>query len=322
MRQVKWRCGVRLLGNLQVSSFLALYFRNTFKGPLEKVDTWQVVKELTVVSLSVSASSLILLLFQLVDSFTVFKSCLQMVLWQDAAMETKGVYDRGQPLVQMGILIASTLALAIVPLIAHHSTKNEGQGALPFIRLTFRTAFLFGWAAAAGLALVLPYVNEMLFETRDGSTALIIFVVQIFWLSLILPLTAMLQGAGKVKIPALLLIGGLVVKIIANLLLVPLLDVIGAAIAGNIGFAVITLGLVLYFKKVWPIRLAPARFYGWVVAATALMIAVVLPWMVLADSVFIRRITESDWCDGYRAYICYSRRGRFPVSYYEITNNG
>ena len=41
-------------------------------------------------------------------------------------MEMKGVYDRGQPLVQMGILIASTLALAIVPLIAHHSAKKEG----------------------------------------------------------------------------------------------------------------------------------------------------------------------------------------------------
>ena len=158
-------------------------------------------------------------------------------------MEMKGVYDRGQPLVQMGILIASTLALAIVPLIAHHSTKKAGRGALPFIRLTFRTAFLFGWAAAAGLALVLPYVNEMLFETRDGSVALIIFSLQIFWLSLILPLTAIFQGAGKVKVPTLLLIGGLVIKIIANQLLVPIWDVTGAAIAGNIGFAAITFGL-------------------------------------------------------------------------------
>ena len=55
---------------------LALYFQRTFKGPLEQVDTWPVVKELTVVSLSVSASSLILLLFQLVDSFTVFQILL------------------------------------------------------------------------------------------------------------------------------------------------------------------------------------------------------------------------------------------------------
>ena len=265
---------------------LALYFRTTFKGPLEQVNTWQVVKELTIVSLSVSASSLILLLFQLVDSFTVLQYLLASGFMEETAMVTKGVYDRGQPLVQMGILIASTLALAIVPLIAYHATRNKGKGALPFIRLTFRTAFLFGWAAAVGLALVLPFVNEMLFQTRDGSTALIIFSIQIFWLSLILPMTAMLQGAGKNKVPAFLLIGGLIVKIIANGILVPLYDITGAALAGNIGFAVITLGLVFYFKKVWTIKLAPTRFYGWLIAATGLMIAVVLPWMVLGDLVF------------------------------------
>lgn len=262
---------------------LALYFRNMFRGPLVKVNTWKIVKELTVVSLSVSASSLILLLFQLADSFTVYNILLSNGFMESAAMEMKGVYDRGQPLVQMGILVASTLALSVVPLIAHHAGKNGGQGALPFIRLTFRTAFLFGWAAAVGLALVLPYVNEMLFETRDGSAALIIFSFQIFWLSLVLPLTAILQGAGKVKIPTVLLIAGLGVKIVSNQLLVPLWDVTGAAIAGNIGFIVITGGLFLYFKKSWPIGLAPIRFYGWLMVATLLMIAVIFPWMIVAD---------------------------------------
>ena len=123
---------------------LAIYFRNKFTGTLEKVNTWHVVKDLTIVSLSVSASSLILLMFQLVDSFTVFNTLLSIGFAQDAAMELKGVYDRGQPLVQMGILIASTLALAIVPLIAHHSANKSGRGAIPFVRLTFRTSF-FIW---------------------------------------------------------------------------------------------------------------------------------------------------------------------------------
>lgn len=262
---------------------LIVYFRKQFGGPLGKVDTWRIVKELTLVSLSVSASSLILLLFQLVDSFTVFRMMVSTGFIEEVAMEKKGVYDRGQPLVQMGILIASTLALAIVPLIVHHAAKKAGRDELPFIRLTFRTAFLFGWAAAAGLALVLPYVNEMLFETRDGSVPLIIFVIQIFWLSLILPLTAMLQGAGKVKVPVLLLMSGLVVKIIANSVLVPLWDVTGAAIAGNIGFVVITVGLLIYFKRVWSIQLAPRRFYGWVMVATGLMVGIVVPWMGVTD---------------------------------------
>ena len=269
---------------------LLIYFRRTFKGPLERIQTWSVIKELTVISLSVSASSLILLLFQLVDSFTVFNLLVRNGFAGEQAMMMKGVYDRGQPLAQMGILVATTLALAIVPLIAHHAGKKEGRGALPFIRLTYRTAFLFGWAAAAGLILVLPFVNEMLFETRDGSVALIIFSVQIFWLSLILPLTAILQGAGKIKVPTMLLLTGVVVKVIANLMLVPILNVSGAAIAGNIGFIVIMIGVVLYFKQVWPVRLAPTRFYGWVVVATLTMYVAVIPWMLLVERVLVH-----DW---------------------------
>ncbi len=269
---------------------LAFYFRNAYKEPLEKVDTWQIIKELTVVSLSVSASSLILLLFQLVDSFTVFQILLSNGFMEENAMETKGVYDRGQPLVQMGILIASTLALAVVPLIAHYSTKNKGRGSFPFIRLTFKTAFLFGLAAAIGLALVLPFVNEMLFQTRDGSSALIIFVFQIFWLSLILPLTAILHGAGKFRMPAIFLIVGFFIKVIANIVLIPKYDIIGAAVAGNIAFAVITVSLVIYFKQTWQIKLAPPRFYGWLTVAAVLMVALVLPWMTLLDLVVFTNI--------------------------------
>lgn len=271
---------------------LALYYRNAFKGPAVKINTWRVVKELTYVSLSVSASSLILLLFQMADSFTVYNTLLANGFASDTAMEMKGVYDRGQPLVQMGILIASTLALAIVPLIAHHAAKKDGRGAEPFISLTFRTAFLFGWAAAVGLALVLPYVNEMLFETRDGSGTLMIFSLQIFWLSLILPLTAMLQGAGKVKIPTLLLIMGLVVKIVANQLLIPVLNVTGAAIAGNIGFAVIACGLLFYFRRVLPVKLAPLRFYGWLLVSTIGMLAIIIPWLFVADEVLFDQLSS------------------------------
>ncbi|MFS0577340.1 polysaccharide biosynthesis protein [Sporosarcina sp. 179-K 3D1 HS] len=269
---------------------LALYFRRALQGPAARVEIWPIIKELTIVSFSVSASSLLLLLFQLVDSFTVYNGLMASGMAEESAMALKGVYDRGHPLVQMGILIAITLALAIVPLIAHHASKRGGRGAAPFIRLTFRTALLFGWAAAAGLALVMPYVNEMLFETRNGSLTLTIFSFQIFWLSLVLPLTAVLQGDGKVKIPTLLLGGGLIVKIIANQLLVPVLDVTGAALAGNIGLAVIALGLLFYFKKVWPIGLAPARFYGWTITATVLMAGVVFPWMIMADGVLFDQL--------------------------------
>lgn len=262
---------------------LGLYTRRTFTGAAEKVAIWFTIKELTIISLSVSASSLILLFFQLIDSFTVLNNLVAMGMNEQRAMAMKGVYDRGQPLVQMGILIATTLALAIVPLIAHHASKETGRGAFPFIRVTYRVAFLFGWAATVGLMIILPYANEMLFETRTGSFTLIIFSIQIFWLSLILPLTAILQGAGKIKIPTLFLLVGIILKGIGNQLLVPTLGVTGAAIASNIGLLFIMIFLLVYFKKVWSITLAPARFYGWILAATIAMVMVVLPWMFLGD---------------------------------------
>jgi PST family polysaccharide transporter len=242
-----------------------------------------ILKDLTIISLSVSMSSLILLFFQLVDSFTVFRLLSKNGLSRIMAMETKGIYDRGLPLVQMGILIASTLSLSIVPLIAHTTHKKNGRNAIPYAQLTFKIAFLFGVAASLGLILVLPPVNEMLFETRDLSPTLMVFCAQIFWLSLLLTMTSILQGLGKVILPAVILLSGLVLKIICNFILLPAYGIMGAAIAGNIGFAFITVGLYFYLRSVWTIRYAPLRFYGQVLVASCLMIVSVTSWMFLAD---------------------------------------
>lgn len=84
------------------------------------------MKEVTLLSLSVSMSSLLLLGYQLVDSFTIYSLLIDSGMDQTIAKETKGIYDRGQPLVQLGIVIASSLSLAIVPLVAHMSKNGKG----------------------------------------------------------------------------------------------------------------------------------------------------------------------------------------------------
>lgn len=262
---------------------LAWFFFGQEHTPAAAVRPWKIAKDLTKISISVSASSLILLVFQLIDSFTVYNALVESGMASETAMQMKGIYDRGQPLAQMGILLASTLALALVPLIAHHSAKKNGEGALPFISLTFRTSVLFGTAASAGLVLVLPYVNEMLFETRAGSSALMIFVIQIFWLSIILPLTAILQGSDRVKGPLLLLLLGVILKVFMTPLLVRQYGIEGASVSGAAAFAVVAVLLIIYFKRYWKFPLAPRRFYIVLISATAAMAAVLIPWMLAAD---------------------------------------
>ncbi|MET1014264.1 MAG: polysaccharide biosynthesis protein [Paenisporosarcina sp.] len=257
--------------------------KSTFEGLIISSPIKPILKDLTIISLSVSMSSLILLFFQLVDSFTIFRLLSENGFSRILAMETKGIYDRGLPLVQMGVLIASTLSLSIVPLIAHTLHKKSGRNAIPYAQLTFKIAFLFGVAASLGLVLVLPPVNEMLFETRDLSSILMVFCAQIFWLSLLLTMTSILQGLGKVIMPAIILGMGLCLKILFNFMLLPMYGIMGAAIAGNIGFGFITVCLYWYLRNVWSIRYAPLRFYGQVLIASLLMIVSVVCWMHLAD---------------------------------------
>lgn len=253
-------------------------------------------KKLLFMSLGVSMSSLLLVLFQLVDSFTVYR-LLEQPLGTEAAMEQKGIYDRAQPLVQFGILLATSLTLSLVPLIARTMQEKSGRSPALYASLALRVSVLFAVAASAGLTLVMPYVNEALFKTPDGSFALIVFNWQIVSMSLVLVLTAILYGFGKVGVPALFLLIGLLLKLAGNLWLVPGYGITGAALAGNIGLAFIAAALIWYFKKVWPLQFAHAHFYGWLMAASLAMaiavyayvvvIAPLVPWSGRFEAVFI-----------------------------------
>ena len=189
-------------------------------------------------------------------------------------METKGIYDRGQPLVQLGIVIASAFALAIVPLVAHKSKKG-GSGEYPYIQLTYRASMLFGTAASLGLVLVMPYVNVLLFKTETLSAVLILYVLQIVPLSIILTFTSVLQGYGKLKVPTYFLLGALSLKLAGNILLVPLMGISGAALAGNIGLFICAGLLIYYLKKLKGMTLAEGAFYKKLLVACAGMTVVV-----------------------------------------------
>lgn len=262
-------------------------FSRTAKGKNTSVlPVLPIIKEVTWFSLSVSMSSLLLLSYQFVDSFTIYSLLVESGVDNLQAKELKGVFDRGQPLVQLGIVIASSLTLAIVPLIAHQ-TKIQAEGgrsALPFIQLTYRTALIFGSAAAIGLMAVMPDINVMLFKTNSESGVLAFYMLQIIPLSLVLTFTGILQGLEKLKVPALLLIFGFIIKLVINQLTIIPLGIEGAALASNVGLAVTAWLLVKYSKRFIP-HLADSVFHRQLISALVMMLL----------AVFTARVVVSGW---------------------------
>lgn len=278
-----------VVGEIAGIVLLLFFMKSQYRQSSKKIaraKIWLILKEVTLYSIAISMSALLLLCFQLVDSFTIYKMLVHSGMDTLEAMEVKGIYDRGQPLVQLGIVIATSLSLAIVPLVALKANQSNGRGEKPFIQLTYRSSLIFGVAAAIGLILVMPYVNQMLFKTDAYSNVLKLYSFQIIPLSIILTFTAILQGYSKLKGPAVFLGLGIVLKYLGNILFIPHFDVLGAAIASNIGLVFTAAALIVYLKKLTSIRLANRMFYKKMAIACLIMIVVVQGAVFSLNSLF------------------------------------
>lgn len=280
-----------VLGEVVGAVLLVIYMKKSdgniklFRNTSIKIEKKPILTKLLLVSISASLSSLLLILFQLVDSFTVFETLETFVEDSIHAMEEKGIYDRGQPLVQVGLVVATSISLAVVPLVASAIVRESSHKVNQLIQFTFQVACLFGIAATIGLILVMPELNTSLFENADLSNVLRVYVLQILLLSVIVTITAILQGIGFRKWPTIILSGSLIIKLLLNTYFVQKFGIIGAAWISNLALLFGTIALIYYLKSVRKIRLAPNRFYMTALLASLAMSTSVLLFKYFGDMI-------------------------------------
>ncbi|WP_099364137.1 putative polysaccharide biosynthesis protein [Fredinandcohnia onubensis] len=216
------------------------------------IKTIEIIKILFTQGMTICISALLLILFQLVDSFTVYSLLISGGIEGEAAKQAKGIYDRGQPLLQLGTVVATSLALSLVPLIASAKARNDVAFIEAKVDLTFRLSIVVGIGAAVGLACVLEPTNIMLFRNDLGTNILMIIGLSILFTTLSQSITAILQGLGHPFLPAIVVIIGMLVKWIFNLLLIPGYGTAGAAVATFVAFGIISVLHMAIVKRKLP----------------------------------------------------------------------
>lgn len=180
----------------------------------------------------------ILVLFQLVDSFTLYKNLLENGVAEHAAKSLKGIYDRGQPLVQLGMVVGTGFSASFIPLMSRaYAFNREGEfkrAAQSLVRMTT----IFSTASVAGLLAILPQVNDMLFGDQNGSAVLSIYIISIAAASVMMAYHSILQSLNKYRVTLLALVIGITVKVLANLFFVSLWGTMGASIATLLGLSI------------------------------------------------------------------------------------
>lgn len=239
-----------LIGGIAAFAVLVFYFRKKDRFHRQKrkesISTSAIVKELIVYTFTICTSSLLLIFVQLIDALNVYALLTENGKQVMEAKTLKGVYDRGQPLLQLGGVFATSIAIALVPtLAAAAKNKTNTEEVKKKIRLSLKACAVIGAGASAGLICILKPVNIMLFENSEGTGVLQIFSLSILFASLALTSTAVFQGLGKPVFPAVAVLIGMALKLLFNYLFIPALGINGAALATVGSFACVA-GLNLY----------------------------------------------------------------------------
>lgn len=204
-------------------------------------------------SLLLTALNSLLILLQMIDAMTIFQLLQRSGLSSIESMIQKGVYDRGQPLVQIGLVIGTGLTSVMLPLLRQAFIRLDKEMWGRQKQQLIQTVTFFALAASVGLSAIMPYLNPALFGNSSGSHALALYALNILWMSLIQLAYTIELSRGRGRIALIAVISSLIVKWLMNYILVLRFGIIGASIATNfalmIGF--LALWLAIYPKRFW-----------------------------------------------------------------------
>jgi polysaccharide transporter, PST family len=243
--------------------------------------------ELLKSSIYLSLSALVLALMQLVDAF------LFVNVWVESGMEAydarllKGVFDRGQPLLQLGTVAAASVALAVVPEMAHLVQERKNADIQSLTKLSVKISVVFGGAAAVGLICIMEPLNTMLFKNAEGSSALSVLCISIFSVSIIYTSTGLLQGMGHGRYAALSILVAMFVKVAGNLLLIPYLGMEGAALSTVLATLIAAVLQIVKLQRVTKFmdHARMTNLFSYIISLSA-MAAGVWVWMFIAEHIF------------------------------------
>ncbi|MCZ0755788.1 putative polysaccharide biosynthesis protein [Anoxybacillus sp. J5B_2022] len=208
------------------------------------IDAKTIVRYLFVQGLTVCIANMVLTLTQLVDAMSLLSLLKDSGVNEHVAQTLKGVYDRGQPLLQLGTVVATSFSLTLVPLIAGAKKRGDQAFILEKTNLSVRVGMVVGIGAALGLACLIRPTNVMLFQNDDGSLSLAVLVLSIFFTTMSLTMSAILQGIGYEWLAVIGVGIAVSCKWLGNVVFVHLFGVTGASLATL--FAYMLMSFFLY----------------------------------------------------------------------------
>ncbi|MFD2923460.1 putative polysaccharide biosynthesis protein [Halobacillus naozhouensis] len=218
------------------------------KGPVD-YSSLSFVKTIVFYGIFICLNYMLLLLIQMTDALTLVPSLIEAGVAPVEAKVLKGIFDRGQPLIQLGTVLASSLALALIPSITKKKMHAHPKQVDGYIFGSIKFSLILACGASAGLIVLMPFINELFFQNEKGTAVLRVLMLVILFSSLAVTFASILQGLGFVTHTAIIVVFAILLKWGLNALLVPHLLLNGAAIASICSAAAVVVCQCLLLRR-------------------------------------------------------------------------
>lgn len=246
------------------------------------------LKDLLSIVVPIALGSVITNLTSLIDLGTIIR-CLNTTIENSPQYfmdKFSYAIDANAPLKDLPIFIYGSftgLALTIFGLVPS-LTNMFGKGILPNlaeawavhdknrvnknIHSVIAVTGLIAIPAGLGICAMANPILQLLYSARQNEikavdTSLAILGIGVIFLSLSIPIFAMLQAIGRADLPVKIMLFGVGIKLIGNLTLIyiPEINVDGAAISTTLCYAIICIVSLHYLKKITGVRFEISRLF-------------------------------------------------------------
>ncbi|WP_141604587.1 putative polysaccharide biosynthesis protein [Terrilactibacillus laevilacticus] len=273
---------------VSLTVLMTIYVKYRIKEPLSFPFFYldkPLIKSLFIEGITFSLLSMTIVAFQFVDVMSLIP-ILQHFHFK-AVKIAKGIFDRSYPLIQLGMAVATTMAIAFIPVLSRLKYDKDHDQVKSRVSLILRVTIVLGASAAVGLFITGTEVSRLFFDDHLGVQTFVIMGLNIFTMSLIVATSTILQAIQRIWKPLMYLCIGLVFKLILNMCFVPILGVTGAAIAtvcASLITAILNLRLIQQSLNVLVMSYLQAMKLCF---SLIIMTSSVLLWKIIAYHFFI-----------------------------------
>ena len=181
------------------------------------------IKQILFVSIPMSLSAIFGALNRNIDSMTVVRGLKKFMTEESAKIQYGILSGKVETLVTIPMSFNMAFATALVPSISKAMAKNDKKTVEKRIKFSLLVSILIGMPCMVGMILYAKQILLLLFPNAATGE----FIYQISCLGIIFILMeqtvgATLHGIGNVFVPAIALAIGGIVKLVLNLILVPI----------------------------------------------------------------------------------------------------